>query len=281
MKTRTINLIYLVSLVVIIAGGVFLLYGDVYYWITGNHLRDSQVLSETDKKSQIPTIDTNGLAAKINNKEKFLLLDVRTIQEFQSGHIKEAVSLPLDQIDNQIGKLELAKNQQIITMCDGTGCNRSDQAAAKLIGLGFGSVISYHDGITAWQLAGKPVVTNSIDPNDYISLFKDYKTQQISVQDAKKKADSGNTVLIDVQQQQDNKAEHITGSIFMDLSGSSQEAAAQVIPKGKTLIFYSEDGSRSNIATQTFINHGYPQSYSMTGGIQAWKAAGYQILTQN
>jgi rhodanese-related sulfurtransferase len=277
MKTRTINLIYAVSLIAIIVGGVFLLYGDVYYWITGNHLNDAQVLSDRDKKSQIPTIDTNALALKVANKEKFLLLDVRTLQEYEDGHIKEAVSMPLDQIDNQIGKLELAKAQEIITMCDGTGCNRADQAAAKLIGLGFSNVTSYHDGIAAWKLAGKPVVTSSLDPNDYIALFKDFKTQQITVQEAQRKIDAGNVVIVDVQAQQDYNAEHLTNAIYMDLSTTAENADSVLIPKGKTIIFYSEDGSRSNIATQTFIQRGYSQAYSMTGGIHAWKDAGLEV----
>lgn len=281
MKARTLNLIYLGAIIVIIIGGVFLLYGDVYFWITGNHLGDQKVAGESTQKSNIPTIDTNGLAAKINSKETFLLLDVRTQQEYQSGHIKQAVSMPLDQIDNQIGKLELAKNQPIITMCDGTGCNRADQAAAKLIGLGFSNVTSYHDGITAWQLAGKPVVTTTIDPNDYIGIFRNFKTQQISPTEAKKKIDARQAIIIDVQSSDNNKKEHLANAIFMDLSTTADKADSKVIPSGKTIIFYSEDDARSNIATQTFIDHGYRQSYSLQGGLAAWKGLGYPVQSGN
>lgn len=280
MKTRTLNILYVVALVLIIVGGVFLLYGDIYYWITGNHLHDSEAVTET-QKSNIPTIDTNELSAKLSKKETFLLLDVRTSEEYQSGHIKEAVNLPLEQIDNQIGKLELAKNQPIITMCDGVGCNRSDQAAAKLIGLGFSSVTSYHDGLTAWQLAGKPVVTTTVTPDDYIPLFKDFKTQTISAQAAKQKIDAGNAIVIDVQTKQNNANQHLPNAIYIDLSTSAEKADSGLIPKGKTLIFYSEDGAGSNIATQTFIDHGYPLAFSMTGGINAWKAQGFQVETGN
>lgn len=281
MKTRTLNILYIVALIAIIVGGVFLLYGDVYYWITGNHLRDSSVAGSSQQKSNIPTIDTNELSAKLSKKEAFLLLDVRTSEEYQGGHIKEAVNLPLDQIDNQIGKLELAKNQQIITMCDGVGCNRADQAAAKLIGLGFSSVVSYHDGLTAWQLAGKPVVTTTVSPNDYISIFKDYKTQSMSVQQAKQKIDAGSAIVIDVQTQQNNLNQHLIGAIFMDLGTSAEKAKSGLIPKGKTIIFYSEDGARSNIATQTFIDNGYKLAYSMTGGINTWKAEGFPTESNN
>lgn len=281
MKARTLNLIYLSALIVIIVGGVFLLYGDVYFWITGNHLGESKVAGEKAKKSEIPTIDTNELTAKINSGEVFLLLDVRTTQEFTSGHIKQAVNLPLDQIDNQIGKLALAKSYEIITMCDGTGCNRSDQAAAKLIGLGFSNVKSYHDGITAWQLAGKPVVTTTLDPNDFIKLFEDFKTKEISISEAKKKIDSKNVTLIDVQTQQNNATAHIDGAIYMDLGNSSEQAASGLIPKTKPIIFYSEDGLRSKIATQAFLDHGYKDVYNMAGGLKAWKDAGNTTKSNN
>ncbi len=281
MKTKTINIIYIVALIVIISGGVFLLYGDVYFWITGNRLGNSNAPQNTeDQKSQIPTIDTNALSAKIDGDKTLLLLDVRTSKEYESGHIKQAVSLPLDQIDNQIGKLELAKNQEIITMCDGKGCNRADQAAAKLIGLGFSNVASYHDGITAWQLAGKPVVTTSLDPNDFIDLFKDFKTQEISPQDTYRKIAKGNVIIIDVQTQGDYQKEHLSGSVYVDLFTVAAKATSGVFPKNKTIIFYSEDGTRSKIATGSFLEHGYKDVFSMTGGINAWKGIGNASTNQ-
>jgi len=48
-------------------------------------------------------------------KEGAVILDVRTKGEFQGGHVKGAINIPLDQLRSNIGKLD--KNKAIITCC--------------------------------------------------------------------------------------------------------------------------------------------------------------------
>ena len=45
-----------------------------------------------------------------------VILDVRTKGEFQSGHIKGAINIPVDQLRNNLNKLK-DKNKPIITCC--------------------------------------------------------------------------------------------------------------------------------------------------------------------
>lgn len=44
------------------------------------------------------------------------ILDVRTYQEFMSGHIPGAINIPVDQLSNNLSKLK-DKNKPIITCC--------------------------------------------------------------------------------------------------------------------------------------------------------------------
>ena len=44
-----------------------------------------------------------------------IILDVRTKGEYQGGHIKNSVNVPLDNLSNHISKLK--KNKPIITCC--------------------------------------------------------------------------------------------------------------------------------------------------------------------
>ncbi|MDB5273259.1 MAG: sulfurtransferase [Chitinophagaceae bacterium] len=44
-----------------------------------------------------------------------VIIDVRTKGEYLSGHIKEAINIPLDQLNNSLPKLK--KDQSIITCC--------------------------------------------------------------------------------------------------------------------------------------------------------------------
>lgn len=58
-----------------------------------------------------------------------IILDVRTPGEFNSGHIKGSMNIPLDEIKNKTA--ELKKKNKVIIPCCRSG-NRSGMAAAML-----------------------------------------------------------------------------------------------------------------------------------------------------
>ena len=49
-------------------------------------------------------------------KNGALIVDVRSKGEFAGGHIKGSINIPLDQLQNNLGKLK-DKNKTIITCC--------------------------------------------------------------------------------------------------------------------------------------------------------------------
>lgn len=70
------------------------------------------------------------------------IIDVRTKSEFQSGHLKGSVNIPVDSLGNNLGKLK--KNKPIITCC--ASGMRSGSAVRILKSHGFSDV---HNG-GAW-----------------------------------------------------------------------------------------------------------------------------------
>ena len=66
-----------------------------------------------------------------------LLLDVRTPQEYRSGHIPGSENVPLQVIDGATGRLE-AKDTPVFVYCQSGG--RSSQAAAALKRMGYSCV---------------------------------------------------------------------------------------------------------------------------------------------
>ncbi len=62
-------------------------------------------------RGEHPQIDVEAVLAEPAS----LLLDVRTPQEFASGHIPKAVSIPLDELRSRLK--ELPKDRNIVTYC--------------------------------------------------------------------------------------------------------------------------------------------------------------------
>lgn len=80
--------------------------------------------------------------------ENYILLDVRTKQEYDEFHIPNAINIPNETIDESI-KNKLTDLKQTIYVYCRSG-NRSKQASEKLITLGYenvieiGGIIDYH-----------------------------------------------------------------------------------------------------------------------------------------
>lgn len=87
-------------------------------------------------------------AVNIMQTEKnYVILDVRTAQEFASGHIPGAVLLPNETIGTEDIPLLPDKDQLILVYC--RSGNRSKQAAEKLAQLGYTNIVEF-GGINSW-----------------------------------------------------------------------------------------------------------------------------------
>jgi len=80
-------------------------------------------------------------------------VDVRTPEEFASGHANRTRNIPLDTLVANLDKLE--KNEPVYLICR-TG-SRSKKAAEILVDNGFPQAISISGGTEAWQAAGLPM----------------------------------------------------------------------------------------------------------------------------
>ena len=85
----------------------------------------------------------------------FVVLDVRTPQEFQSGHIKGAINLDFYAPDfpQQLDKLD--KTKTYVVYC--RSGNRSGKTVQLMKRLGFQRVYDVQGGIKAWTARGLPL----------------------------------------------------------------------------------------------------------------------------
>ncbi len=100
------------------------------------------------KKTEYSKISPDKAKAIIDEGGDHIILDVRTEQEFNEEHIKDAILIPNDSIMDRAEKELTDKDQLILVYCRSGA--RSADAAKKLIQLGFTNV---HDfgGIIDWK----------------------------------------------------------------------------------------------------------------------------------
>ena len=102
-------------------------------------------------ESSFQQISMDTAITQMAEEDNFILLDVRTPEEFADGHIPGAINIPNESIgENDITELP-DKEQRIYVYC--RSGNRSKQASAKLVNLGYtnvieiGGIIDYHGEI--------------------------------------------------------------------------------------------------------------------------------------
>ncbi len=92
-------------------------------------------------------------AADMMQKESgYIILDVRTEEEYEEKHIPGAICIPNETIGTEEIEALPDKNQLIMVYC--RSGNRSKKAAEKLVKLGYTNIVEF-GGINDWQ--GKTV----------------------------------------------------------------------------------------------------------------------------
>lgn len=113
-------------------------------------------LQTSGQNSEILTPDE--FEKKLSSIKDKQVVDVRTAEEFASGHLAQAVMIDYYKSDfkSQIAKLD--KNKPVFVYCAAGG--RSGSATEILQDLGFKKVYDLKGGYRAWTSAGKPVSNN-------------------------------------------------------------------------------------------------------------------------
>ena len=84
-----------------------------------------------------------------------VVVDVLGKGDYDRAHIKGAVSIPLDLLEQ--GELEaLGDMKNVITYCKSYTCGASKNAATILAGMGY-NAMAYEGGIREWKDSGLPV----------------------------------------------------------------------------------------------------------------------------
>ena len=102
---------------------------------------------KNEKKAEYKKI-TSDESKNIMLTEKPIVVDVRSLEEYNEGHIPNAISIPLETIENEAETKLKNKDDLILVYC--RSGRRSREAALRLIEKGYTNVIDF-GGIQDWN----------------------------------------------------------------------------------------------------------------------------------
>ncbi len=103
---------------------------------------------------------TNYVAVKelerlLKEDDTLALIDVRTAEEYDEGHVPDAINVPIAGLSQFARNRSKSNDGVIVTMCGSTG--RGEKAATILASDGMKNVQILEGGLKAWRDASLPV----------------------------------------------------------------------------------------------------------------------------
>lgn len=113
----------------------------------------------------------------------------------------------------------------------------------------------------------------------FLKLVEEVKSRvrEVSVDQVRRKLESGKAKLIDVREESEWTAGHARGAQHLGKGVIERDIEEQVPDKSSEVILYCGGGFRSALATDSLQKMGYTNVWSMEGGWRAWQAANAPI----
>jgi rhodanese-related sulfurtransferase/predicted transcriptional regulator len=123
------------------------------------HVSELDALAQAylGNRQQLGTITRDELRSRLRDKD-VVVLDVRPRPEYDAGHIRGAVSIPIGELKSRLA--EVPDGAEIVAYCRGPFCVYADDAVRLLTRSGR-SALRLEDGFPEWSAERLPVDTAS------------------------------------------------------------------------------------------------------------------------
>lgn len=180
--------------------------------------------------------DLAAIQADNKKKEDYLVIDVRKAEEYNAGHLKHAINIPLEEIEARLDEINGYKDKNVVLYCNSG--NRSGKALDILKAKGFNK-LSNAEGVKEFN-------------------YDLVKFGSINAEEFKKIANDPNVLIIDVREKKDYDAGHMKGAINIpDGEPVDNYKDVLVANKDKTIVTHCYSGNRSAKLAQILSDKGY------------------------
>ena len=228
-------------------------------------------LAVEDGVAYVDASQLRGLMSRAEG-EPVYLIDVRTLEEYQAGHVPGFRWFPGGQAIQRGDDLVGVRDGIIVFACDGVA--RSTVTASWYRQMGYPNVHALRGGTTAWSAAGLPLETGAPDRHPF-GLEEARRTVRMAGA-GELRAEADRTVIF-VDTSREFAAGHVPGSTWVP-RGWLELQVEDVLPdRNAPLAVTCSDGVASCLAAATLAEMGYRDAWVLEGGLAAWAEAGFTV----
>jgi hydroxyacylglutathione hydrolase len=191
-----------------------------------------------------------------------MVVDVRSAEQFSSGHVPGSISIPLSGEFASWAGIVLGLSSRPVLIAE--SLQQLSEARTRLARVGIDDLDGYLEGgVEAWTNAGfaltdLPVVSVQ-------TLSQTLQTRQASV--------------VDVRRRPEWDAGHIEGAVWRALDDFN--AGLPELSRDTQIAVHCKGGYRSLIACSLLQRAGFQNVVNVSGGFVAWEKAGLPIISES
>lgn len=198
---------------------------------------NTQTEQKEEAKAQLMKGDELAkIEADKKEKENYLVIDVRSPEEYKEGHIKFAINMPIDDFDKEMDSIKDFKDKNVVVYCNSG--KKSAEVADKLVKAGFTKVFDA-EGVKKFDY-------------DLVKFSSELgpKFEQ-DIKDGKAK------LIIDARKAEDFKKGTFDGAI--NIMPDDFDANKDKLPQDKdeAIYVFCYSGNKSSEVAQKLIDAGY------------------------
>ena len=277
---------------------VSVLDGGINRWVTdgfgtewGSNVPSKDFGERVEVVHHVPEIEAKDLAARIEQGEKFVILDSRTPEEFRRFCIPGGRNVPGGELALRITDIakNLEKDTTIIVNC--AGRTRSIIGARALQRMGVANVYGLKNGTAGWLLAGHQLESGAdrvqlAEPSAEGVAAAEAYAARLATEDGVAFLDVAGLVrmmdrrqkepvyLVDVRTKEEYAAGHIAGFRWFPGGQAVQRSDEVAVVKNCPIVFVCDHKARATLTASWYRQMGFRDVYAVNGGTAAWVASG-------
>lgn len=198
-----------------------------------------------------------------------VLIDVRSPDDAKAGHIKGAVSMPVDAVKGALKTFPKPELMAPIFVYDGKGGPDAQKAAQMIVSSGQKNVLLLTGGLVAWQAAGYPIDTGATATK--VAYTPKPRPGSIPVAEFQKILANppADVLILDVRNTDEANAGMIKGAMLIPDEDLAQRIAE--LPKDKKIVTHCATGVRAEMAYHKLKDAGYKDVRFLNADIEISK----------
>ena len=241
--------------------------------------RAREVAARLAAEDGTPLVSPDAVAERWSHRdrENVSMLDVRTREEYEAGHVPGSIWAPGGQAVQATDEYVAVRAGWLVLICDGFG--RSIMTAGWLKRMGFPHVAVLEGGVPAWERSGRPLETGQPAPAPFGYEAAQRVVERVAPGPLGPSGLLGHDVVVSVDPSDVYERGHLPGAIWIG-RGQLELTIGRAAPEPtRRVLLTCADGVQSTLAAATLRRMGYAEARVLDAGVAAWRAAGLPVET--